>query len=84
MMKYPKIKSVEPLSGKRLKVEFSNGAIRIYDCRPLLSQSPFLRLKNESLFREVRPDKHGYGVVWSEDIDLVESELWIHGVAEGK
>ncbi len=84
MKKYPKIKSVKPLPRKRLSVEFVNGTTRIYDCRPLLARAPFLMLKDEALFRGVRPDKHGYGVVWNDEIDLAESELWIHGVAEGK
>jgi len=80
MKKYPKIDSVEPLTGKKLKVKFKNNIVRIYDCRPLLKLSPFFKLKDDSFFRGVRPDKHGYGVLWSDDIDLAESELWIHGV----
>jgi hypothetical protein len=82
MKKFPKIKSVVPLQHKRLRVTFENGTVRIYDCRPLLKQGPFAKLKDESVFRAVRPDDHGYGVIWSDEIDLAESELWIRGVAE--
>jgi len=36
MEKYPKVKSVETLSGKRLRIDFDNGAVRDYHCNPLL------------------------------------------------
>jgi hypothetical protein len=25
-------------------------------------------------------DKHGYGIVWNDELDLSESELWINGL----
>ena len=31
------------------------------------------------MFRRVRADDHGYAVVWTDEIDLAESELWING-----
>lgn len=76
---YPRIESVRPLSGKRLLVGFSNGVRKVYDCTPLLSSEPFAPLADEPLFRSVQADPHGYGVVWSDEIDLAESELWLHG-----
>jgi hypothetical protein len=42
----------------------------------------FRVLKDEAFFRNVRPDDHGYGVVWSDDVDLAESELWLKGITE--
>ena len=82
MEKYPKVKSVEALSRKRLKIVFDDGAVRYYDCNPLLDQPPFLVLRDEGFFRNVHPDTHGYGVVWNDDVDLAEAELWINGVTE--
>jgi hypothetical protein len=79
MNNFPKIKSIEPLSNKRLKATFESGDIRIYDCRPLLKEEPFKALQDESLFRSVKAEKHGYAVVWNDEIDLSESEIWIHG-----
>ncbi len=76
---YPKIEAVTPLSGKRLLVRFVGGYKKVYDCGPLLGREPFSALENESLFRQVKVDSGGYGVSWSDQIDLSESELWIKG-----
>ena len=82
---YPRITSVWPLSGKRLLVAFENGIRKVYDCTPLLASEPFAPLADEPLFRSVQADPHGYGVIWSDEIDLAEAELWLHGeTAEGK
>jgi hypothetical protein len=79
MKNYPKIKSIEPLSNKKLKATFESGDIRIYDCLPLLSEESFKALHDEALFRSVKAEKNGYAVVWNDEIDLSESEIWIHG-----
>ncbi len=76
---YPKIEAVTPLPGKQLLVRFAGGTEKVYDCGPLLGQEPFSALENESLFRQVKVDAGGYGVSWSDQIDLSESELWING-----
>jgi len=78
---YPKIESVTPLPGKKLRVCFQNNRTKVYNCAPLLQQEPFSALKNESLFRQVKVDGGGYGVSWSDGIDLSESELWLNGKA---
>ena len=77
--KYPRVESVEPLAEKRLLVRFVNGVRKVYDCTPLLADAPFKPLAEEAVFRVVRADPHGYGVVWSDEIDLAESELWEKG-----
>ena len=82
MKAYPKIESVKALRSKTLKVIFKSGDIRFYDCRPLLKEEPFTALQNEALFRAVKADEHGYAVVWNDEIDLSESEIWIHGRTE--
>lgn len=76
---YPRVNSVEPLAGRRLLVRFANGEGRIYDCGPLLQEDSFAPLADEALFMQVRPDDHGYGVVWNDELDLAESELWSKG-----
>jgi hypothetical protein len=60
-------------------VAFATGEQRVYDCAPLLRESVFAGLADEAVFQQVRPDPHGYGVVWSDELDLAESELWING-----
>jgi hypothetical protein len=76
---YPRVGSVRPLDGKRLLVEFTNGASKVYDCTPLLACEPFKPLADEALFRCAEVDAHAYGVAWNDDIDLAESELWENG-----
>ncbi len=80
---YPRVSSVRPLANQRLLVAFANGVAKIYDCTPLLKHEPFEPLSNDAIFKLVQADPHGYGVVWTDRIDLAESELWLNGkVAE--
>ncbi|GEM_PF-356391 len=76
---YPPVRTVHPLPDKKLFVTFATGEARIYDCRPLLREEAFRALADETLFRQVRPDPHGYAVIWSDEIDLAESEIWVNG-----
>ena len=82
MATYPKVKSVTPLSGKQLFVTFTTGDTRVYDCAPLLNESSFYSLKDDAFFKNVQVDQTGYGVVWNDNNDHSESELWINGKAE--
>jgi len=81
-MAYPKVQSVAPLPGRRLRVTFTSGVSKVYDCKPLLKAAPFAPLKSDAFFARGRPAQGGYGVVWSDEVDLSESELWLHGKAE--
>ena len=80
---YPKIRQVKPQPGKVLLVEFVNGVNKVYDCKPLLNNEVFRPLENEALFRCAHADSHGYGVIWTDEIDLAESEIWINGQIAG-
>jgi hypothetical protein len=80
MESYPRIKRVEPMEGKKLVVTFSNSIKKVYDCSFLLKEKTFKPLLNDALFRSVKADRHGYGIIWSDEIDLSESELWINGI----
>ena len=76
---YPKIRSVRPKPGKTLLVEFENGERKVYDCTPLLKSEAFRPLQDEAIFRCAHADAHGYGVIWNDEIDLAESEVWLNG-----
>jgi hypothetical protein len=82
--RYPLVKSVRPLAGQRLRVEFDNGVTKVYDCTPLLGTEVFKPLADEAIFRSVRADEHGYAVIWNDAIDLAESELWLNGRIEAE
>jgi len=79
MEKYPKIKNVKPLKEKKLLVTFENNDKKIYDCSSLLEDDAFNPLLNNTIFNSVKVDKHGYGIIWNDDIDLSESEIWLNG-----
>ncbi|MBI5653785.1 MAG: DUF2442 domain-containing protein [Chloroflexi bacterium] len=76
----PKIKSVIPLDGKRLRVTFINGIQKIYDCRQILHREIFQVLNQDAFFKAVKVDPGGYGVSWDDDTDLSEYELWNNGI----
>ncbi|OGL44808.1 MAG: hypothetical protein A2161_02130 [Candidatus Schekmanbacteria bacterium RBG_13_48_7] len=78
-IRYPKIKRVKTPPEKKLLVEFENGVIKLYDCTPLLQQQIFQSLRDEAFFQCARADSHGYGVIWNDEIDIAESEVWING-----
>ena len=78
-MMYPRVKSVKVVDKHTLLVEFDNQQKRKYDVMPLLSKEMFSPLTNLALFQSVRVDDGGYAVVWNENIDISEYELWMHG-----
>jgi hypothetical protein len=59
---------------------FNNDIKKIYDCSPLLTDEIFKPLYNDNLFKSVKADKHGYGISWTDELDLSESELRLNGV----
>jgi hypothetical protein len=57
-----------------------NDIKKIYDCSPLLEDDTFKPLLNNGFFKSVKADKHGYGISWTDELDISESELWLNGV----
>ena len=76
---YPRVLSVETRAPYLLVVTFDNGVTKRYDCAPLLNLPAFAPLRAPAFFQGVRVDPGGYGVSWSDDIDLAEAELWSRG-----
>lgn len=77
---YPKVRSVQALKEKQVLVVFSNDIKKIYDCSPLLAEDNYSALAMDAIFKNVKVDQGGYGISWTDEIDLAESELWINGV----
>ena len=78
---FHKVKSVAPLSGFKLSVQFSEGVTKLYDMNPLFEKIPafqYLR-ENPDDFHSVSIDVGGYGIIWDDDLDLSCDELWEHG-----
>jgi hypothetical protein len=83
---FHKIKSVSALPEYKLSVEFSEGATKIYDVKPLFEKIPFFAtLKDQpEVFASVTVDVGGYGIVWNDELDLSCDELWENGNDEKK
>lgn len=71
---YIRVKSVTPLAGHRIQLQFSDGNRGIYDMTPLLNSGVFQALQDDLLFSQVHVS---FGVVtWNDDIDLSSERLW--------
>ena len=80
MESYPRIKYIEPIANYRLFVIFDNGVIKVYSLQSRLQTANFQALNDVLLFNQVSIANGGYGVIWNDDIDLSEYELWTNGV----
>ncbi len=78
-MQHPKVKSASAIDNHNLLVVFDNNEKKIYDVKPLLERDMFSPLKNYSLFKAVKVEQGGYAVVWNNEIDISEYELWSKG-----
>jgi hypothetical protein len=79
MERIPRIKAVQPLEKTRLSVQFDNNCTRIYDCAAIMARPAFRLLKDPGFFKTVKVDTGGYGIIWNDDVDLSEYELWTNG-----
>jgi hypothetical protein len=79
MKRIPRIEAVKSIGEARLLVTFESGIEKIYDCFSLLSRPQFHLLASPAFFNAVHVDPGGYGISWSDDIDLSEYELWTNG-----
>jgi hypothetical protein len=84
MENHPRITYLQALPNYRLFLIFDNGEIKIYSLSERLQSPAFAPLKDESLFNTVRLANGGYGVIWNDEIDLSEYELWVKGVEVSK
>jgi hypothetical protein len=78
-MAIPRILSAKQLDGLQILVHFVDGMDSIYDCRLLLERAVFPPLATLAFLRQIKVDSGGYGVSWSDEVDLSEYELWTKG-----
>ncbi|MDD2232227.1 MAG: DUF2442 domain-containing protein [Sphaerochaetaceae bacterium] len=74
------VTGIRALKDFRLWLEFSNGATRIFDFRPLLDQPAFQPLRDKAVFDSVYIDS---GIpVWNNgEIDIAPETLFLKGSA---
>ncbi|NER06204.1 MAG: DUF2442 domain-containing protein [Okeania sp. SIO3C4] len=81
-MLYPKIISAKAIDEYTLFVHFSNDQTKKYNIKKLLDKPMFFPLKNHAFFKNFQIDPSGSGIVWNEEIDISEYEIWINGTTD--
>jgi hypothetical protein len=76
-----KIIAANAIDDRTLLIEFSQNEFKKYDISKLFNNQMFAPLQNPSFFKNFRIEAGGYGLVWNEDIDISEYELWKNGVS---
>ncbi|MCC3483295.1 DUF2442 domain-containing protein [Microcoleus sp. PH2017_14_LAR_D_A] len=79
-MKPERIVSAKVIDDNTLMVKFANLEIKKYDISKLLENPMFATLRNPGFFRNFKIEPGGYALVWNEDIDLSEYEIWQNDV----
>ena len=77
-----RVQSVSMIDQNILQAIFIGGEVIQYDLRKMLSILPqFQEIINDpSLASKVHADTGGYGVSWSDDLDLDSETIWEDGV----
>ena len=78
------IQSVIPMTDHILGVKFTEGAIKLYDIKPLFDKHPkfSMLMNNTDLYAQVSADVAGYGISWNDGLALSADELWDSGWPE--
>lgn len=75
-MKGPRIYQAKAIDDRTLVIEFNNHEVKKYDIVHLLENPMFAPLRQPAFFKNFKVEQGGYGIVWNEDIDLSEYEVW--------
>lgn len=75
----PIIQTIKIQHPYTLFVEFDNQEKKEYDVFLLFNKEMFAPLKNQVFFNTCKIDSKGYAVIWNENIDLSEYQLWKNG-----
>lgn len=62
-------------------VKFTNLEVKKYDISKLLENLMFVSLRNPGFFRNFTIEPGGYALVWNDEIDISEYELWQNGIS---
>jgi hypothetical protein len=80
-MKPERIVSAKAMDDHTLMVEFTNLEVKKYDISKLLDNPMFATLRNSGFFRSFTIEPGGYALVWNDEIDISEYELWQNGIS---
>ena len=80
-MKHPRIVEAKAVDDYTLIVHFSNKEVKQYSVQSLLTKPMFAPLCQPAFFKNFKIEPGGYALVWNEEIDISEYELWKNGTA---
>lgn len=78
-MQYPRISKAKAVDDNTLIIEFSNEEVKEYKIHHLLEKPMFTPLRQPSFFKNFKIEPGGYALVWTDEIDISEYELWKNG-----
>lgn len=71
----PRVRSVRPLKGHKLRLTFTNGEVGVYDCAPLLDLGVFRELRDPEYFRQAQVFLET--VAWPHEQDICPDTLYL-------
>ncbi|MBR6352447.1 MAG: DUF2442 domain-containing protein [Firmicutes bacterium] len=76
---FHKAVNVKCVNETSIEVTFQEGVVKRYDLTELAEEYPVFKtlLNDPPLFRQARAQ--GYGIIWSDEIDLSTEEIWHNG-----
>lgn len=75
----PSVKTVEAIDGHKLRLQFENGELKIFDVSPYLEKGIFVELKDENYFKQVRV---AFGSIeWPHEQDFSRDTLYLLGTS---
>ena len=81
---FHKLQGVFPMEDFVLGCKFLNGAIKLYDIKPLIREiSAFAYFtEHPEAFKQVSISPGGYDIIWNDELDLSAEEVWVNGWPE--
>jgi len=74
----PRVNNVTAIANYKLKIQFSNGEERIYDCSRLLDFGVFKELKDVNYFKQAKACDGT--VVWPHEQDICPDTLYLDSI----
>lgn len=74
----PTAKNAVALPDYKLRIQFDNGEIKIFDVKPYIKGNWYSELADPSYFKSVTTN--GYSVEWANGQDLCPDELYFNSV----
>ena len=81
---FHKLQGVFPMEDFVLGCKFRNGALKLYDIKPLIREiSAFAYFtEHPEAFKQVSISPGGNGIIWNDELDLSAEEVWVNGWPE--